>query len=369
MRRRLRWMSVVLCIVLACTGCWDARELEERTSAMAIGIDKLEKGYQVSVQVPIPSMIGGEGGGDGGAVELFYGQGDTLNTAFSDIQKQTNQNLFLGHAQLLVFGEEVAKDGIQELMDGLRRHPDIRRRMWPMVVRGKAKEVLELKPKLDLVPSMYIRDLIEAGVREGWMGDVTLGDVYNRISNPATNPLINQFEIKEGKIKWTGLALFNPQSKVVGTLDSIESAILIQIRSHRTGEVIEVPYQDGKVIFRADRIDSKSKMGLKKKQVTIKDHVIVEGVILEKTCTTDLEKTAVLSDVEKKISEKYHEVSTGLMTKLQREFRSDGYIYGDTIRARYPRIWRQIVWEKAFTEADIDIHFDVKVKRIGLENR
>ena len=38
-------------------GCWDAREIEERSSVIAIAFDKHPKGYEISVQVPIPSKF------------------------------------------------------------------------------------------------------------------------------------------------------------------------------------------------------------------------------------------------------------------------------------------------------------------------
>ena len=66
-------------------GCWDAREIEERTSVIALAFDKHPTGYEISVQVPIPLKIVGSGGGGGGesgqnAVRSLQGTGKTFPT-------------------------------------------------------------------------------------------------------------------------------------------------------------------------------------------------------------------------------------------------------------------------------------------------
>lgn len=207
----LRNLLFCLLSVSLLGGCWDAQEIEERTSVIALGIDKHPEGYEISVQVPVPlKIVGSGGGGESGqnAVQIFSGTGKTVSDTLDDIQNQTNQQLFLGQARILLFGEEVAKDGIGRVVDGLKRRPEIRRRQWPLVVKGKAKDAMKANPKLEQIPMEYIITMMENGSRMGKYNDEDFGKTLINLSSPAKHPMMNFMEISPQQIEWKGLAVF-----------------------------------------------------------------------------------------------------------------------------------------------------------------
>ncbi|MFO7291060.1 MAG: Ger(x)C family spore germination protein, partial [Bacillota bacterium] len=66
MKRRLFNLFAWVLVMGLLTGCWDRREIEQRSFVFAMAIDEHPKGVEVSVQIPIPIMIVGSGGGVGG---------------------------------------------------------------------------------------------------------------------------------------------------------------------------------------------------------------------------------------------------------------------------------------------------------------
>lgn len=58
----------LLLLSLLLSGCWERKELNELAFVLALGLDKAEKGYNVTMQVVIPSSISSQNaGGTGGA--------------------------------------------------------------------------------------------------------------------------------------------------------------------------------------------------------------------------------------------------------------------------------------------------------------
>jgi spore germination protein KC len=169
--QRKRWVIILSVFFLMLTsGCWDAIEIEKRAVVVALAVDQSPLGHKVSIQVPNPRKTvgggeeGGGGGGGAGAVELFSEEGRTLQEAFMQIENETNYPLFTGHTQILLIGEELAKNGTRDLMEGLRRNQQIRRHLWPVIIQGEAKDALDVQVRLEEIPIDYLRETIETGM-------------------------------------------------------------------------------------------------------------------------------------------------------------------------------------------------------------
>lgn len=71
-KRMMKVLSVCLPLLLLpvlLTGCWERKELNELAFVLGLGLDKVEDGYMVTMQVVIPSSITSQSaGGSGEAV-------------------------------------------------------------------------------------------------------------------------------------------------------------------------------------------------------------------------------------------------------------------------------------------------------------
>jgi len=248
-RRRVVKGLLVVCCILILSGCWDRREIEERTSVVALAVDKHEQGIQVTIQVPIPIKIvgsGGGGGGDGGqgAVQLFTSSGQDLTDAFKNVQKQLNNELDLGQMQLVVISEALARDGLEDITDALQRMHQVRRRLWPVVVEGKAEKALVVGPQLEQIPAFYLIDMLQNDVKQKRLFDFNLGTFLSELMDEAENPVLNLYRVTDKTIDWNGLALFRGD-RMVGQLGEAESWTLVQIRDGRPGFRESFPCPDG----------------------------------------------------------------------------------------------------------------------------
>ncbi|OMF23697.1 hypothetical protein BK132_25795, partial [Paenibacillus sp. FSL H8-0259] len=66
-RKVLTTCIPLLVLPMLLSGCWERKELNELAFVLALGLDKAESGYKVSMQVVIPSSITSQGAGGSGA--------------------------------------------------------------------------------------------------------------------------------------------------------------------------------------------------------------------------------------------------------------------------------------------------------------
>jgi spore germination protein KC len=380
MRRGLTFLILLPFLFTTLTGCWDRREIEERTSAFAIGIDKSKENkdhYTVTVQIPIPIKIAGGGGGEGGAgtesVKVLSSTGKTIGDAMMKIQQRTNQVLFFGHTRVIVIGEEVARQGVKDIMDGFRRDPQLRRLLWPLVIEGRASEFLRLNPEVEQIPTVFFMGMIESGSKAGFIPDITLGDFFVAMSNRAMQPTLNHLSMKgEKEVQWLGLAVFQ-KDRLVGFLDEHETWMLMQMRQEKPGGDFLVKVEDEEsdrayATFRPKFVTSKMKVDHNDGKVDVKINVHVQGNVIETTYPSDFTKEGNIRKLEKELEKKLTQRADQLVNKLQKKLKSDVLLIGLKVKGyHYRDLWEKIDWHKEFPNANIEVTYNVSIRRIGME--
>lgn len=364
----------ILVISLLVTGCWDRREIEERLLVAAIGVDSTKDGDVFTFQVPIPNQVIGKGssggstqsGGDGGTIQMYGEQANTLTEAIKKIREKGTQEPFLGYTQLLLIGEEKAKQGISVVMQGLRQHPEIRRQFWPIVVKGEAKELLNLPAKIDIINSVVIREILKNGVRRGRFPDVTLKDLFIDLSNPVRrNPILNVIKVNEHKkIEWGGVAAFK-NDKMIDTLSDSESDALNQIRGKQAGRYLTIPCSKGKgtLGFRPNR--TRRVMHISDKPAITID-MYVTGTLRESSCNYNMHGTKRVKLMKNILEKQYNKNGRQLIDRAQKMDQTDYLLLGDYIHSYRPDLWKKLNWKKDFPHIPIQVRYHVNVERLGI---
>lgn len=380
---KLRFPAVVtLGIMLAgcsvfLTGCWDQREIEERISVVAIGIDKAKddpKMIKITVQIPIPIKIAGGGGQGGGggkgeAVKVMSSTGLTVVDAFNNMQKRLNQQLFYGHTRIIALGEDIAKEGVTDVADAFRRDPQLRRLLWPVVVKGEAAELLRANPELEQIPTVFLMSLIETGAESGRIPDMNLGKFYINLSSSSRNPYLNYFEVHGNDIKWSGIAVFRGD-RMIGTLDEKETWKMIYIREKKDGGHLVFPYRnrpEDLISFSTKFIDLEDHFVYKDGRLQTRINILLEGDLLGKSFNTNFSNAKEIEQLEQDAENHLEKETKAMLWKLQKEYKVDILGIGTKVKAFHPKIWRKLDWKTDFPNADIRVTYDVKLRRTGME--
>jgi spore germination protein KC len=375
-----RLWRVIVCFfpLVALSGCWDRQEIEERTSVLAIGLDKVENHQgmlRMSVQVPIPKKISGSTPGQGGAggkeaVKVMSSTGFTVAEASRNLQKRLNQELFYGHTRVVAISEGLAREGVDKIVDALRRTPQMRRLLWPIVVKGEALPLLKSNPKLEQIPIVFVMDLLNNNAKMGSLPSDTLGEFYINLSDSTREPDMNIMEATPDEVKWVGLAIFQG-GKMVGQLTPREVTTLLHIRDKKKGGTLNINCPEGGenkgIAYRPKTIKTKKtyeKMGGK---MAAHIQVRLEGDILESQCQLDLSQPKNSMKVQQAFNRELEKRADKLIQHVQKDLGQDVFGFGTDVRAHHPEWWDSEKWKSDFSKMEIDVHYDVLIRRMGME--
>jgi hypothetical protein len=186
---------------LILTGCWNNKDLSEINMVTAIGIDRTEDGKVVlTVQVVEPAAIQSSGsrkGGGGGAqlkpIFVQSYEGETVFDALRSMLSVVDKKMFLSTAQVLILGERLSRNGINEALDFFQRDHEVGYTMDVLVARyATPKEILEMETDIDSIPAMYIKGTIENTVSRAKVKQTMLIDLIKDMGNSGREIAIGQ---------------------------------------------------------------------------------------------------------------------------------------------------------------------------------
>ncbi len=190
--RRLAVLLMLALIAAALSGCYDARELDDISRVIAIGIDRgVSDAWRVTVQVPT-LQGGGESGSDGSQRDYTTLSIDA--PSFFDAVEMLNasmlRQLSFSHAQFLAFSEDLARSGrIGEFVAPIIRFGRIRRTANVFVVRGSAMDFVQAnEPVIGTSASKTLESLSKDSEEISYFPEATLESFYEAMKESCRQP-------------------------------------------------------------------------------------------------------------------------------------------------------------------------------------
>nr|WP_263326770.1 Ger(x)C family spore germination protein [Neobacillus sp. Marseille-Q6967] len=226
---------LVLTVLTLLTGCWDRTEINDMAFVVATGVDKRKNEYSVTVQVPLPSSLGGAGssGGGGGTsgegpYYIAQGTGGNLRRGLEDIQSRLSRRLYFGHRRVIIIGEEMAKDGISEVLSAVFTQPQSRVSTFLLISKGEAVKLLESQPRMEQYSGEAIREMAKSSLNR------TVLDALQNMNRPGIDTVVPVIEatgtIKEDKngkeVSMTDFAVFKKDKLAFTTKQKESRAVL-----------------------------------------------------------------------------------------------------------------------------------------------
>lgn len=398
MKHRCITILFLLLSMLVLSGCWDRAELQDLDIVSAIGIDKgsdeVDNRYMVTVQVINEGQIAGSPGQSGGKeispVTSYTATGSTVAEALRKIGPKIPQELFYPHIQLMVIGEELAKEtGIRDMFDWLERDSQFRTLFPILVVKNNtAKNVLKILTSLEPIPSAKIVGGLES-TQKTWgefvstradkvikqlAGNAAILTGVQIIGDPDKgNSLKNVQQISPAtELEIKGLGVFK-KGKLQKWLEGDEARGAMLINDEVTKTVVDLNCNKKKKGLSIDMMRSKTKIKakLKNNKPIIYITVRSEGHISEVHCPIDLSKHKVIEKLEEEMEVELKEEIFLALKAAQKE-KSDIFRFGETINREDPKLWKKIKnqWDdELFPETEVNVKVQSFIRRSGLRTK
>ena len=394
---KLMKLTGFLCILISVTGCWDRVEIEERGFVIGAAIDTTEKSsddsfgtrpnkarkedYQLTYQYVVPANIQGSGsdgqskGGSGGGNPYFNvsSEGKTIFQITRQLSTQVGRSPYLQHVKIIVLSEALSKQGyLYDALDFFVRDHEMRRVAKVMVTNGEAIDALQVDPKNEPMPIMFLESITQNTVKTAKMLPPTnLGDVHENLLM-GTSFVIPRLVVNNKKAAISGAAVFDSQDqKLVGTLNDKETIGLNFILGDIQGGVLEFLMNDQ--YFAVEVKQAKNKIvtnALDKNQMKFTIEINSEGNIGESYGNLNLLEPKELAEIEKKAEQEIELLVNQVIEKLQKEYKVDVIRLGEQLKQDHYRIWESVKndWDKGenyFSKSVIDLKVNFKLREIG----
>lgn len=386
--KKMMLILSLLCLIIGLTGCWSANELTDIAIAAALGIDKTDDGYRVSVQLINPGEIASQQSGKGLPISVFAAEGKSIMEAIRKLTTSTPRKPYLAHLRVVVFGEELAKAGIRKPLDFLSRDHEMRTDFVIVVARGmKAEDQLKVLSPLEKISANKIITSIEHS-EKNWAPTkiVFLDELINSMVSKGKEPVITGLEVlgnpKFGNrkdniervetpatINTDYLGVFN-KDKLIGWLNEEESKGFNYITDNIKSTVGFMECKEGGTIsFEVIRSKTKVEGTFENGHPRIKIKVKIEANIADVECPIDLSKSETIFDLEKQFNE---QISSSIFSSIKKakEWKTDIFGFGEAIERAEPKRWEKLKnnWQEEFAKQDVDVKVDLKIRRIGTIN-
>ena len=383
--KRLLFILIILSTIFL-TGCWSSHEVNTLAIAVCIGIDKTENGYLVTEQVLNPRVMASKKATAESPVVIYTAEGNDLAEIVRRFTTQSSRILYNADLRMVVIGEDVAKDGIQNILDYFLRNYEYRTDFYFVIAKNStANEVLGTLTPIELVPgfSMYISLKMS---EEKWAAikSIRIIELVNSIIADGDNPVLTGIEISQDeispestdilkqsgeykKLKYTGLGAFN-KDKLVGWLDEDESKGYNYITDNVKNTIEHADY-DSKVKITYEIINAKSRTKvyfLENKpaiEVKIKTKCNIEIVEGEFDVSAE-ENKQVLNEL---LASKVKLLCEKALNKAQKELKTDIFGFGEAIQRKYPKTWKKLKddWNDKFTDLPVNITVEAETNQLG----
>ncbi|MDQ0227516.1 Ger(x)C family spore germination protein [Metabacillus niabensis] len=374
----MRTIKVLLLFILTIFlgGCWDRVEVNDIAIVTAIAIDLAEdERLRLSLQVAIPSKLGPtqSGGESGSSTFIISETGANVSEAYNNLQEKIGRQVFFSQSRVLLIGEDLARKGVKNIIDFHTRYHEPRINSFIMMTKGDALKVLKARPVLESIASEESKELAKLGkgitiyVRD--FLDMLLTEGQEPIApHYSLAPLGDSDEDKGQKI--AGSAVFKGE-KLVGWLDSFETRAILWIRNTLRKGIITHPIskEDGNISGEIIRAESKIVPRKEHGELKIDVNIITELRVIENDSHLNLNDPKVIEDLQKRMETELENRVRQVVDKVQKDYRSDIFGFGQTVYKKYPNDWNSIYkkkWDEMFSQLDVSINAEVYLRRVGL---
>ncbi|CAM4507591.1 Ger(x)C family spore germination protein [Paenibacillus macerans] len=376
------FLLTLVLLPLLLTGCWDRIEVNDIAFVLGSSIDKENGLIRSTVQIALPSQLGGagsEGGGGGTSGSktflMLSKTAPTVYTANKEMQTSLSRVLNYSHRRVTLYGEEFARTGIGEQIDTFARFPQNRLTTYIVVTRGPAYKVLGADAPIEQVPAEMIREIAKSGMKSA----MSVQKLSNQLLTEGIDPAIPAVTLGESApdkvgdgqslVRLDGLGVLRTD-KLVGFLDTDDGAMALLAMNEAIDPKVSVRYEGGNpdqmITVSLNETNSKIRTRLKNSQIVADIYIQAKGLLVENTSNVNLEST-MMGKLEKQCNDFVAERVREVANKVLKEYRSDIFGIGNSFHNAYPAEWAKVHnrWNDVLPEVEVRVHSHVHLENTG----
>ncbi|MFD3257157.1 Ger(x)C family spore germination protein [Paenibacillus lentus] len=256
MRRSLLNIVFSLLVLSMMTGCWSKVELDERVfvNGLYLDVGKTPGTVAVTISTPLSNRLqSGQESGGGSSSEKPYSlltqQSTSISKALETIHKDLSRQLSLSEIKIIMISQKYGKQGISDLLEWIKREPDVPIGAYILVTSGDLQETAHLTPVFEQLPTTVLLSFAS----QGYMLNTTIRDCIVSetaglgfaVTQLKTGTIISAADAGK-KEAWAGIqgaALFQ-QDKLKGALPYEEAKVIAWAKGNLRFPIYSVQWDE-----------------------------------------------------------------------------------------------------------------------------
>jgi len=182
---------VFITFIAGFSNSYISRRIEHLAYVLVLGIDKGEKArLKISTQFINVSSSSSGASSDSSQIVLTSCEANSMFSGLNLLNSYIGKEINLAHCSVVVFSEEIAKEGISSEIYSLINNEEIRSSANIVVTNCTAYDYINnSKPNLENITSKYFDTFDITSKLTGYFSNITLGDFFNRLSERNSDPI------------------------------------------------------------------------------------------------------------------------------------------------------------------------------------
>jgi spore germination protein len=327
----------------------------------------LENDNRVKITANFPTFP--ENGEENTLAEgLLSASAETLKGARILLNNRAQKPLVFGQLRLMLFSEELAKQGLEPYVDSLYRDPAVGNRIYLAIAEGDdAASFLEADQESGELSGGYLPDLIEHNMDTSILPSINMHQFLFSLYNDGRDPHLPVLKQGEnGDFVW-GTALFQGE-KLHSMLDHDDSFILkiMKETARLATKQFEVMNEGTSNFVVIENISSKAVRKLDKSGVNpvFTIHITINGAIEDYNGEENLDDESIIKGIELSVESQISNQAEDLLKQFQKDS-IDPVGFGEKYRST-TRNWDSDEWKnEIYPNAQFEVRTDLKIIQSG----
>lgn len=390
MSRNQKFLLTISSLVILLAGCTGKTEINNLGLVMAVGLDKgdEEGTIQITAQIVRPAdsrgQTGAPSGQTGEPIWSTTATGDSIFSAIRHLGRHSSRRIYWAHNYIVVINEELAKEGIADIIDFFTRNHQLRMRTLVAVTPDPASELVSTITGIEVVPGQAIDDIFLYNTITSAAPKTEMIDLQKAYLSESTQPVLARLSLNEHgisnkepsdkptikQIELDGTGVFK-NDKLIGTisaddtmglmffLENVKSSAVVTNCTDNPKETMTVEIKNEN--FEVTPTYENNQVGF---DVQFKTNV----QLVEAGCPFTLEDDQQVKKLEEQLEETIKGKIEKVLQLAQKEYKVDILELGNTFNNRYPAEWKEISqnWDAVFADAKVNTTVDVQITSSAL---
>ncbi|UOQ85283.1 Ger(x)C family spore germination protein [Gracilibacillus salinarum] len=291
----------------------------------------------------------------------YTGSADTFQDINAMIQTKAPFQVEVGNLLSVIFGEELAKKGIQDIVMGISEDPAIGRNLYLAIADGTAEEMLNQEYKLEHTLPRFLEQLIDTNT-QSMIPKMNLHQFNYRLIGEGMDPFLPILKASTPSIDIVGIG-FLKGDKLVHRINYDQFFIFHMLYKDTKGSAYEFDQETTE-----DSIAIKSIRSNRKVTWKSKDHVEISEDIIGTLVESDKMGVKTFEEkrkLEKNISDHLEKQGDKLAATFQK-LEIDPLMIGASARSQF-RNWNLEEWKKSYPDIKITtkVKFNLEINNIS----